>query len=88
MPNVKKGGTTLCRTPFPTSVFPCQIASLQGGTTLCRTPPFIGSVERGKGRSETLVLSPMAMPAFPCYTIYAVKEDIFHADKRRPAGHC
>ena len=39
MPNVKKGGTTLCRTPFPTSVFPCQIASLQGGTTLCRTPP-------------------------------------------------
>lgn len=38
MPNVKKGGTTLCRTPFPTSVFPCQIASLQGGTTLCRTP--------------------------------------------------
>ena len=32
------GGATLCRTPFPSSVFPRQNASLQGGATLCRTP--------------------------------------------------
>ena len=39
MPNVKKGGTTLCRTPFPTSVLPCRIASLQG-VRHCVVPPF------------------------------------------------
>lgn len=70
MPNVKKGGTTLCRTPFPTSVFPCQIASLQGGTTLCRTPPlphirsslpdclFAGGA--------TLCRTPFPSSVFPC----------------------
>ena len=69
MPNVKKGGTTLCRTPFPTSVFPCQIASLQGGTTLCRTPPsphpfFLARLPLCRG-CDTVSHPPSPHPFFP-----------------------
>ena len=69
IPNVKKGGTTLCRTPFPTSVFPCQIASLQGGTTLCRTPPsphpfFLAGLPLCRG-CDTVSHPPSPHPFFP-----------------------
>ena len=69
IPNVKKGGTTLCRTPFPTSVFPCQIASLQGGTTLCRTPPsphpfFLARLPLCRG-CDTVSHPPSPHPFFP-----------------------
>ena len=68
MSNVKKGGTTLCRTPFPTSVFPCQIASLQG-VRHCVAPSFPTSVFPCQIASLQGVRHSVAPPAIRYLTI-------------------